>query len=96
MCDNAPLTKEFSIKKYRAELAIMMSCKRSIKANHRIDDHSARQLLYQLSHDNPYNCPHGRPALVHFTKPDMEKMFRRDQENHTSLRELAHITLRKS
>ena len=83
------LTKEVSIKKYRAELAIMMSCKRSIKANHRIDDHSARQLLYQLSQcDNPYNCPHGRPVLVHFTKSDMEKMFRRIQENHTSLREL--------
>ncbi len=62
------------VKKYRAELAIMMSCKRSIKANHRIDDHSARQLLYQLSQcDNPYNCPHGRPVLVHFTKSDIEK-----------------------
>ena len=89
MCDMLLLTKEVSIKKYRAELAIMMSCKRSIKANHRIDDHSARQLFYQLSQcDNPYNCPHGRPVLVHFTKSDMEKMFRRIQENHTSLREL--------
>ena len=89
MCDMLLLTKEVSIKKYRAELAIMMSCKRSIKANHRIDDHSARQLLYQLSQcDNPYNCPHGRPVLVHFTKSDMEKMFRRIQENHTSFREL--------
>ncbi|MFS9057329.1 DNA mismatch repair endonuclease MutL [Streptococcus infantis] len=89
MCDMLLLTKEVSIKKYRAELAIMMSCKRSIKANHRIDDQSARQLLYQLSQcDNPYNCPHGRPVLVHFTKSDMEKMFRRIQENHTSLREL--------
>ena len=89
ICDMLLLTKEVSIKKYRAELAIMMSCKRSIKANHRIDDHSARQLLYQLSQcDNPYNCPHGRPVLVHFTKSDMEKMFRRIQENHTSLREL--------
>ncbi|KXT72729.1 DNA mismatch repair protein MutL [Streptococcus sp. DD10] len=89
MCDMLLLTKEVSIKKYRAELAIMMSCKRSIKANHRIDDHSARQLLYQLSQcNNPYNCPHGRPVLVHFTKSDMEKMFRRIQENHTSLREL--------
>ena len=35
MCDMLLLTKEVSIKKYRAELAIMMSCKRSIKANHR-------------------------------------------------------------
>ncbi|MDQ0222622.1 DNA mismatch repair endonuclease MutL [Streptococcus moroccensis] len=89
MCDMLLLTKEVSIKRYRAELAIMMSCKRSIKANHRLDDYSARDLLKQLATcDNPYNCPHGRPVLVNFTKSDMEKMFRRIQENHTSLREL--------
>lgn len=89
MCDMLLLTKEVSIKKYRAELAIMMSCKRSIKANHQLTEAAARDLLYQLSQcDNPYNCPHGRPVLVHFTSSDMAKMFRRIQENHTSLREL--------
>ena len=89
MCDMLLLTNEVSIKTYRAELAIMMSCKRSIKANHHLDDYSARNLLVQLSQcQNPYNCPHGRPVLVHFSQSDMEKMFRRIQENHTSLREL--------
>lgn len=89
ICDMLLLTDTVSIKKYREELAIMMSCKRSIKANHALDDHSARELIRQLSHcQNPYNCPHGRPVLVHFSTSDMEKMFRRIQENHTSLREL--------
>ncbi|HFR3766464.1 TPA: DNA mismatch repair endonuclease MutL [Streptococcus suis] len=89
MCDMLLLTDQVSIKQYRAELAIMMSCKRSIKANHALDDYSARDLIRQLSHTkNPYNCPHGRPVLVNFSKSDMEKMFRRIQENHTSLREL--------
>ncbi|MDO4667935.1 MAG: DNA mismatch repair endonuclease MutL [Streptococcus sp.] len=89
MCDMLLLTKEVSVKRYRAELAIMMSCKRSIKANHTLDDYSARDLIYQLSQcDNPYNCPHGRPVLVHFSNGDMEKMFRRIQENHTNLRNL--------
>ncbi|HFI2432681.1 DNA mismatch repair endonuclease MutL [Streptococcus suis] len=89
MCDMLLLTDQVSVKQYRAELAIMMSCKRSIKANHALDDYSARDLLRQLSHcQNPYNCPHGRPVLVHFSKSDMEKMFRRIQENHTSVREL--------
>lgn len=89
MCDMLLLTDEVSVKVYRAELAIMMSCKRSIKAYHALDDYSARNLLVQLSQcKNPYNCPHGRPVLVNFTQSDMEKMFRRIQENHTSLREL--------
>ncbi|MGT2912041.1 DNA mismatch repair endonuclease MutL [Streptococcus cameli] len=89
MCDMLLLTDQVSIKQYRAELAIMMSCKRSIKANHALDDYSARHLLRQLAQcKNPYNCPHGRPVLVHFSKSDMEKMFRRIQENHTSLREM--------
>lgn len=89
MCDMLLLTNEVSVKKYRAELAIMMSCKRSIKANHTLDDYSARHLLDQLAQcKNPYNCPHGRPVLVNFTKADMEKMFKRIQENHTSLRDL--------
>ena len=89
LCDMLLLTNDVSVKKYRAELAIMMSCKRSIKANHTLDDYSARNLLVQLAGcKNPYNCPHGRPVLVNFSKSDMEKMFRRIQENHTSLREL--------
>ncbi|WP_159583540.1 DNA mismatch repair endonuclease MutL [Streptococcus halichoeri] len=89
MCDMLLLTNEVSVKRYRAELAIMMSCKRSIKANHTLDDYSARRLLQELAQcQNPYNCPHGRPVLIHFTNSDMEKMFRRIQENHTSLREL--------
>ena len=90
MCDMLLLTNEVSVKKYRAELAIMMSCKRSIKANHTLDDYSARQLIVQLSHcKNPYNCPHGRPVLVKlYQVRHGKKMFRRIQENHTSLREL--------
>lgn len=89
MCDMLLLTNQLAIKTYRSELAIMMSCKRSIKANHTLDDYSARYLLSQLAQcHNPYNCPHGRPVLIHFSQSDMAKMFRRIQENHKSLREL--------
>ncbi|SCB96912.1 DNA mismatch repair endonuclease MutL [Weissella bombi] len=72
-------------KAFREKTAIMMSCKRSIKANWSLNDYEARGLLTQLSQAaNPYNCPHGRPVLVSFTNTDMEKMFKRIQDSHES------------
>lgn len=77
------LEKNISLKKLREAAAIMMSCKRSIKANHYINDAEARQLLKDLANTkNPYNCPHGRPVLIHFANNDMEKMFKRIQDPH--------------
>lgn len=74
---------DISIKKLREATAIMMSCKRSIKANHFLSDKEARQLLADLAEtDNPYNCPHGRPVLIQFSNQDMEKMFKRIQDPH--------------
>lgn len=52
----------------------MMSCKNAIKANHYIKPSEAQSLLDQLSQaKNPYNCPHGRPVLIHFSQTDIEK-----------------------
>lgn len=72
-----------SVAKFREATAIMMSCKGSIKANHYLSDAEARALLRDLKvTENPYNCPHGRPVLIHFTNKDMEKMFKRIQDPH--------------
>lgn len=69
---------QVSIAKYREDVAIMMSCKKSIKANHYLDDLQARELIKDLlACENPYNCPHGRPVIVHLTNRDMEKLFKR-------------------
>ena len=74
---------------YREKTAIMMSCKRSIKANHHLDNLQAKALLEELkSCENPFNCPHGRPVLVHFSNSDMEHMFKRIQDSHQSQRAL--------
>lgn len=70
-----------ALEKFREDTAIMMSCKLSIKANHYLDAQQASALLEDLSRcDNPYNCPHGRPVLVHLTGTDLEKMFKRIQD----------------
>ena len=72
-----------SVAKFREAAAIMMSCKQSIKANHYLNDQEARQLLRDLAYtENPYNCPHGRPVVIHFGNKDMEKMFKRIQDPH--------------
>ena len=72
-----------TVAEFRAKTAIMMSCKRAIKANHRLDALQAKALLKTLPHcENPFNCPHGRPVLIHFTDTDLEKLFKRIQESH--------------
>ncbi|WP_461214358.1 DNA mismatch repair endonuclease MutL [Lacticaseibacillus sp. GG6-2] len=74
-----------TVAQFREKTAIMMSCKRAIKANHHLDTKQAEALLKKLAQaENPFNCPHGRPVLVHFSNTDLEKMFKRIQDSHTT------------
>ena len=55
-----------------------MSCKASIKANQVVSDTEAYNLIQQLfTLKNPYNCPHGRPTMIEFTKVEFDKRFKR-------------------
>lgn len=75
---------KLTVKDFRMKTAIMMSCKRAIKANHHLDEREAKALLKRLPQcENPFNCPHGRPVTVHFNDQDLEKMFKRIQDSHT-------------
>ncbi|MEZ0482718.1 DNA mismatch repair endonuclease MutL [Planococcus sp. SSTMD024] len=70
--------RKVDIKKLREEAAIMMSCKRSIKANHFLQKHDMEHLLADLKKaEQPFTCPHGRPVIIHFKTYDIEKMFKR-------------------
>lgn len=83
MIDYVLNDSKISVASFREKNAIMMSCKRAIKANHHVDDREAVQLLNNLTKaENPYNCPHGRPVLVEFSNKDLEKMFKRIQDPH--------------
>lgn len=69
---------DFSLAKFNDNLAKMVSCKMSIKANTFIDKASMESLINDLRKcENPYNCPHGRPAIIHFSIYELEKMFKR-------------------
>ena len=70
--------KNFSLEKFNDNLAKMVSCKMSIKANTYIDKPSMETLINDLRKcKNPYNCPHGRPSIIHFSIYELEKMFKR-------------------
>ena len=69
---------EFDPVKFNENIAITLACKMSIKANMRISNEAAEELLQELVLcDNPYNCPHGRPTIIKFSTYDLERMFKR-------------------
>ena len=70
--------KNFSITKFNEKIAIMLSCKLAIKANENITLEEQEQLINDLRKcDNPFNCPHGRPTTIFYSKYDLEKLFKR-------------------
>lgn len=64
--------------KFQDHIAATMACKMSVKGNEAITLEQAEELLGDLVLcDNPYNCPHGRPTIITFTKYELERMFKR-------------------
>lgn len=69
---------EFDATRFNDRVAATVACKASIKGNSRITMDEARFIINELCLcDNPYNCPHGRPTIIKFTKYEIEKMFKR-------------------
>lgn len=69
---------KINLNKLREEAAILMACKRSIKANHHLNNDEMFQLLEELRMtEDPFTCPHGRPIIIHFSSYEMEKLFKR-------------------
>lgn len=55
-----------------------MACKSAVKGNSEMSYTEATQLINELlSLENPYNCPHGRPTIIEYSKYDIEKKFKR-------------------
>ncbi|MGE5456692.1 MAG: DNA mismatch repair endonuclease MutL [Ignavibacteriales bacterium] len=70
--------KDFTIEKFNEKIAIMLSCKLSIKANENITISEMESLISDLRKcNNPFNCPHGRPTIISYTNYELEKLFKR-------------------
>lgn len=60
------------------EALYRMACKSAVKANKRLDTREIEALLDSLSSlENPFTCPHGRPAILKLRRYELEKLFKR-------------------
>ena len=70
--------KNFDLDKFNDNVAATIACKMSIKANTNITNEEIDNLLNDLSKcKNPFNCPHGRPTIISYSKEELEKLFKR-------------------
>ena len=60
-------------------VAALIACKRkSVKASDTLTPEKVQRLLERLARcDNPFHCPHGRPAFFQSSLDDLEKQFKR-------------------
>ena len=62
----------------RKDVLAQMACKASIRAGDRISMTEMNDLIDRLFEcENPTTCAHGRPTIVHFSRYDIEKLFKR-------------------
>lgn len=67
------------LKSAQEDVAAVIACKgRSIKAADPLTPSSMEGLMEQLGRcKNPFNCPHGRPSIMKYSRMDLEKQFKR-------------------
>ncbi len=64
--------------KWMEDCLISMACHTAIRANKAMQTGEMEQLLKDLEKcENPFHCPHGRPAIVCLDAGQMEKLFKR-------------------
>ena len=72
------MNNEFNLEKFNDSISAMMACKASIKANDPITIEESISLIKQLKKcENPFNCAHGRPTIIHYPKYELDKLFKR-------------------
>ncbi len=59
------------------ERLITISCKSAIKAGDRLSIKEMNRLLEDINRYEVTNCPHGRPVMMHLSKKELEKNFKR-------------------
>ena len=70
--------KSFDLDRFYDHISATIACKMSIKANTNLTMEEMEQLVKELRNcKNPFNCPHGRPSIIYYSKEELEKLFKR-------------------
>ncbi|MFA5459623.1 MAG: DNA mismatch repair endonuclease MutL [Bacilli bacterium] len=70
--------EDFNMEKFNEKVAITLSCKLAVKANESLSVKEMETIINRLrTCHNPYTCPHGRPTIIHYSKYELEKLFKR-------------------
>jgi DNA mismatch repair protein MutL len=67
-----------NLEKRRDDLLATISCHSSIRSGQKLSREEMLNLFKELSDcENPYSCPHGRPAIWKLTLPEIDNNFER-------------------
>ncbi|MDP3564140.1 MAG: DNA mismatch repair endonuclease MutL, partial [Methanoregula sp.] len=62
----------------RERITRVIACRGAIKAGTVCTREQCQRIVNQLRlTQNPYTCPHGRPAIIRFSRTDLDAMFKR-------------------
>lgn len=68
----------FDLSKFNEHVSATVACKMSVKANTNQTKEELENIITRLRKCyNPFNCPHGRPTMIFYSKLDLEKEFKR-------------------
>lgn len=68
---------QIKVKNLLHDTLAVTACKAAIKAGDKLNDYQINALLNLMKDNTPLQCPHGRPAIIAFTRKDIDKLFRR-------------------
>ena len=62
----------------KEEKIIRSACRAAVKARDVVHENEMKKILDDLRLcRQPFTCPHGRPTMIQFTVPELEKKFKR-------------------
>ena len=62
----------------REDKIMRTACRAAVKANDTVEISEMYEIMLALQRcENPFTCPHGRPTMIQFTIPELERKFKR-------------------